>query len=257
MSINWFTVVAQLINFLILVWLLKRFLYKPILNAVKEREKKITDQIEDAEKKEMLAEKESMEFRKKNEEFDQQKSAMMNKAVSEIADERQKLLDDARSEANALREKLKTAAVAEQERYFHEISQKTQSKIFDIIKKTLKELADSDLEQRIVKIFIQKLKSLDENEKAKVLSSGANAQLIVKSAFELTKTQKEEISESIHQLTGKPAEVHFELSDYLISGIELNVRGYKLAWNISEYLSSLEAFIKKISQDNTESATVK
>ena len=40
MEINWFTVIAQVINFLILVWLLKRFLYKPVLNAIAEREKK-------------------------------------------------------------------------------------------------------------------------------------------------------------------------------------------------------------------------
>ena len=41
MPIDWFTVVAQAINFLILVWLLKRFLYKPILHAIDEREKGI------------------------------------------------------------------------------------------------------------------------------------------------------------------------------------------------------------------------
>jgi len=38
MLIDWFTVVAQVINFLILVWLMKRFLYKPILNAIAARE---------------------------------------------------------------------------------------------------------------------------------------------------------------------------------------------------------------------------
>ena len=38
MRINRFTVFAQAINFLILVWLLKRFLYKPILHAIDERE---------------------------------------------------------------------------------------------------------------------------------------------------------------------------------------------------------------------------
>ncbi|NLX99005.1 MAG: hypothetical protein GXY83_22905 [Rhodopirellula sp.] len=34
MPIDWFTVAAQVVNFLILVWLLKRFLYKPILHAI-------------------------------------------------------------------------------------------------------------------------------------------------------------------------------------------------------------------------------
>ena len=45
MQIDWFTVAAQTINFLVLMWLLKRFLYKPILNAIAAREKNIADQL--------------------------------------------------------------------------------------------------------------------------------------------------------------------------------------------------------------------
>ena len=57
MLINWFTVCAQAINFLILVWLLKRFLYKPILHAIDEREKGIATQLADAEAKKAEAQK--------------------------------------------------------------------------------------------------------------------------------------------------------------------------------------------------------
>ena len=60
MKINWFTVIAQVINFLMLVWLLKKFLYKPILDAVNEREKKITDQLKDADDKKLLLKKNRM-----------------------------------------------------------------------------------------------------------------------------------------------------------------------------------------------------
>jgi F-type H+-transporting ATPase subunit b len=48
MLIDWFTVVAQVLNFLILVWLLKRFLYRPILNAIDVREKRIAAEVADA-----------------------------------------------------------------------------------------------------------------------------------------------------------------------------------------------------------------
>ncbi len=49
MLINWFTVLAQIVNFLILVYLLKRFLYGPIIRAMQEREKKIARRLQDAE----------------------------------------------------------------------------------------------------------------------------------------------------------------------------------------------------------------
>src|SRR5450432_81249 len=102
MKIDWFTVIAQVINFLILVWLLKRFLYKPILNAIAEREKKITDQLKDADAKKADAKKEQDEFRKKNEEFDQQKKELMDKAVADSNAERGRLLEGAKNEANTV-----------------------------------------------------------------------------------------------------------------------------------------------------------
>ena len=67
MLINWFTVVAQAINFLILVWLLKRFLYKPILHAIDEREKGIATQLAEAEAKKAEAQKDRDDFQHKNE----------------------------------------------------------------------------------------------------------------------------------------------------------------------------------------------
>ncbi len=67
MLIDWFTVIAQVANFLILVWLLKRFLYHPILNAIDAREKRIAKQLSDADAKMTEAQKERDEFNRKNE----------------------------------------------------------------------------------------------------------------------------------------------------------------------------------------------
>ena len=48
MLIDWFTVGAQALNFLILVWLMKRFLYKPILDAIDAREDRVAAELADA-----------------------------------------------------------------------------------------------------------------------------------------------------------------------------------------------------------------
>src|SRR5580704_2922901 len=102
MLIDWFTVGAQALNFLILVWLLKHFLYKPILNAIDAREKLIAGKLTDADAKETEAQKERDEFQKKNEEFDQQRSALLSKATDEAKAERKRLLDEARKAADVL-----------------------------------------------------------------------------------------------------------------------------------------------------------
>ena len=106
---TWFTVVAQAINFLILVWLLKRFLYKPILHAIDEREKGIAAQLAEAEAQKAEAQQERDDFQHKNEAFDQARAALLKKAEDEAKAERQRLLEGARKDADALRAKREDA----------------------------------------------------------------------------------------------------------------------------------------------------
>ena len=101
MLIDWFTVCAQALNFLILVWLMKRFLYTPNLRALDAREKRIAAELADADAKKAEAQKDRDEFQHKNEEFDQQRAALLSQATSEAKTERQRLLEEARQAADA------------------------------------------------------------------------------------------------------------------------------------------------------------
>src|ERR1700684_4177373 len=101
MLIDWFTVCAQALNFLILVWLMKRFLYKPILHAIDVREKRIAAELADADKKKTEAQKESDEYKKKNEEFDEQRAGLLSQATQDAQNERERLLSGARKAAAA------------------------------------------------------------------------------------------------------------------------------------------------------------
>ena len=96
MLIDWFTVVAQAVNFIILVWLLKHFLYKPILDAIDAREKRIEMELAAADAKKAEALKERDTFLRKNEAFDEQRAALLSAAETEANVERRRLLDEAR-----------------------------------------------------------------------------------------------------------------------------------------------------------------
>ena len=158
MPIDWFTVVAQAINFLILVWLLKRFLYKPILHAIDEREKGIAAQLAEAEAKKAEAQKERDDFQHKNEAFDQERAALLKKATDEAKAERQRLLDEARKDADSLRAKRQEALRNEQRNLSQEIIRWTQKEVFAIARKTLADLATTSLEERMGEVFVQRLR---------------------------------------------------------------------------------------------------
>ena len=105
MEINWFTVIAQIVNFLILVWLLKRFLYQPVLKAIDERQKKVASRLEDAAQSKAEALKDRELYRKKNETFDQERASKMIKVREEVEVEKERLFEKVRKESTVLSSK--------------------------------------------------------------------------------------------------------------------------------------------------------
>jgi F-type H+-transporting ATPase subunit b len=258
MSVNWFTVIAQVLNFLILVWLLKRYLYKPILKAIDERETKIKSQIEDAEKKEADAKKEREEFAKKNEDFEKQKKELMDKALEEIKTKRESLLDTAKKDAEELRVKLEALIKDDQQHLGDEISRRAKTEIFSIAEKMMKELADTSLEDKIVTVFVERLKNLDEEENKKIVDAFkvSKGDVIIQSAFELQPTQQTEIETVLNKIVSEKLSFQFKTEPELISGIELNANGYKVSWSISEYLSSVKKSIDEVINSKTKTVSV-
>src|ERR1035438_4841438 len=166
MLIDWFTVAAQALNFLILVWMMKRFLYKPILNAIDAREKLVAAELADAAGKKAEAQKDRDEFKKKNEEFDQQRAALLSKATDEAKAERQRLLDEAAKAADALSAKRQETLINDAHNLNQAISRRTQQEVFAIARKALTDLATTSLEERLGEVFTRRLREMDGKAKA-------------------------------------------------------------------------------------------
>ncbi len=254
MLIDWFTVIAQVINFLILVWLLKRFLYRPILNAIDAREKRIAAKIADADAKETEAQKQREEYQQKNEVFDQQRNAHMNEVLEAAKAERAQLLDAARQESEDLRGRLQQALRNEQHSLNEELSRRAREEVFAIARKTLSDLAGTSLEQRMTEIFLDRLRELNtaqitELKSAFKISSDA---LLVRTAFKLSAQQSAAIETVIAEILGKQKPVEFIIVPDLVSGIEISCNGRKIAWSIADYLGSLAKSVDDLLKNKSE-----
>jgi F-type H+-transporting ATPase subunit b len=248
MLIDWFTVGAQALNFIILVWLLKRFLYKPILNAVDAREVRIAAELADADAKKVEAQKERDEFRHKNEEFNQQRTALLSKATGEANAERQRLLDDARRAADALSAKRQDALRSDAINLNQAIRRRTQQEVFAIARKALMDLATTSLEERMSEVFTQRLRSMDGKAKdglAEALRT-ASGPVVVRSAFDLPEAQRASIQKALNETFSADILVRFEAVPDVVSGIELTTKGQKIAWSIADYLASLENGVSEL-----------
>jgi F-type H+-transporting ATPase subunit b len=248
MLIDWFTVGAQLLNFLILVWLLKRFLYRPILDTIDAREKRIAAELADADAKKAEARQERDEFQHKNEAFEQQRAALLSSATDEAKAERQRLLDEARQAVDALSARRQETLRNEAHHLNHAISLQVRQEVFAIARKALTDLATTGLEERMGEVFMRRLQALDGQAKegfAKALKMSSEPAL-VRSAFDLPAEQREAIQNTLNEIFSAEIHIQFKTSPELVSGIELSTDGQKVAWSIADYLASLEKSVSEL-----------
>jgi F-type H+-transporting ATPase subunit b len=256
MLIDWFTVGAQALNFLILVWLMKHFLYQPILHAIDTREKKIAAELADADAKRAQAQKDRDEFQHKNEAFDQQRAALLAKATAEANTERQRLLDAARKAADALSAKRQESLRRDAQSLNQAIARRTQTEVFAIARKALTDLATTSLEERMGEVFTRRLREMDPKAKETLGAALKTAPepAVVRSAFALPAEERAKIQNAVNETFSADIHLRFEIAPDHISGIELTANGQKVAWSIADYLTSLEKGVGELlkQQDKPE-----
>ena len=256
MPIDWFTVVAQVINFLILVWLMKRFLYQPILDAIDAREKRIASELADADAKRAEAQQERDEFQRKNKEFEHQRSALLGQASDAAKAESQRLLGEARQAADALRTRQMQTLSHDAHSLNDAISLRTQQEVFAIARKALADLATTSLEERMAEVFTRRLRALDSQARegfAKALKTSSKPAR-VRSTFDLPAEQRAVIQNALNETFSAEIHVNFETAPDLVSGIELTTDGQKMAWSIADYLASLEKGVSELLKTHAKPA---
>lgn len=242
MLIDWFTVGAQVLNFLVLIWLLKRFLYQPILDAIDAREQRIARELAQADAQKAEAQQAHATFMQKNLAFDQERAALLQEATQAAQAERQRLLEAARQEAKALSAKYQDSLQNEAKALHQVLQLRTQQEVFAIARKALSDMANAPLEEQMVAVFMARLQALSDADQQALRASfqSATAPLILRSTFALPPSLQTPLATRIQELLSTQAAIRFETAPELVCGIELCSEGYKVAWSIAEYLQALE-----------------
>ena len=254
MLIDWFTVAAQILNFLILVFLLKHFLYDRIIGAMDERERKIRGRLEDAEEKKREREEEAETYRRKNRELEDKRKEILDAARDEAEEKRKELVRQARENVESLRTQWRESLQREQESFLGELKELAGQQFLDISRRALRDLADSDVEDRVVRVFLDRVEDLGGEDRKKLAEAlkGDGSSATVRSAFELSPAQRGKITKALHEQVSENLEMEYETVPEMLPGIEIKGGGRKLAWNLGEYLKGLEERTRNILEQGAE-----
>jgi F-type H+-transporting ATPase subunit b len=172
--------------------------------------------------------------------------------------QREQLLVDAHQSAEAISKKNTESMQLARKTLEEVIARQTQEQVFAIARKTLRDLADTSLEERIIQAFSRQLQNMHGSTKKNLSDSlkKSSESVLVRSAFELHAEQQDAIRQSVKEISASDTPVRFEVAPNAIAGIELTSNGRRIAWSIDEYLISLQKSFSEVTNLDTKALEV-
>ena len=238
MEFDWTTFTLEIINFLILVWILKRFLYHPILGIIAKRRDGIEKTLADAKR----IEAEASEIRRQNErhlaEWGEEKNAAQARLREELAAERERLMAELETAVTAERERRRVLDERHQSDFKRAAEEQGIEQGAAFSARLLSRLATPELEARLYALLLEDLRSLSAEDKRAVADAAATPglQLKVQSAFALDAAQRAELNHALSEVAGKTLPVEYIENPELVAGFQVNIGPWILHANLRDEL---------------------
>jgi F-type H+-transporting ATPase subunit b len=240
MAIDAFTLIAQIVNFAVLLLLLRQFLFRPIQRVMAEREQRIAAAHEDAERARTDAEAQAAELRRERADLETHRRERLAEVEREVERARTVRLAEVRAEADAAR----AAWQADLDRQHTEVEDALRrgaaTVLADALRRGWRELADEDLEARALVTFARRLRELDGATLAALADAAASGAVVVTTAFDPTAPQREALATALKEALGAPVEPAFERDPGLLAGVTLRAGDLRVGWSVRAHVDELE-----------------
>ena len=242
MLIDWFTVIAQIVNFLVLVALMKRYLWKPLLRGIDDRENRIATSLADAERRSADAAERVRVLEAEKADLEQRCSMVLTEAKQSAEARRLQLLEQARAGIRALEKKWVDEIERQRTLFFDELRRHATAEILAITRTALHDLAGADLQTGALRVFLNRLQTLDPV----LMKPMAAGDISVFTPSELSQQARREIASAVEARLGAAVPIRFETSESLAWGVDMRGSGLRVGWTSDTYLDALEQKVREV-----------
>jgi F-type H+-transporting ATPase subunit b len=246
-ELNWSTFLLEILNFLVLVWILKRFLYKPVLAVIARRRADIEKQLADARTLHADAEALEARYQARLGAWEQEREQARERLAGDIEAERARRLDALAAELAREREKAAAAQARREADAQLKAETTALAQAASFAARLLDQVAGPELEDRLLERVLEDLSQLPAQRVA-ALRNGSGGQAaataVVTSAYPLADARRRQLEQALATLTGVNAPVQFERDPGLLAGVRIAVGAWVLSGNLRDELSSLAEFAR-------------
>ncbi len=248
MEIDLVTLIAQIINLLILLFLLRKFLYLPVLKAVEARQKAVADELQAAEEAQKHAQITIKACEKQTQKLEAQKQEILQKAHQEADDLSAELTAQAQQEYVAAQKQWQRRMAAEQDSFVHTMQKAVSLQFNRFAQKALKQIADVDINDLAVDCLLKQLDNLSPEQQAEYAADFHSKKRIeIQSAAVLSEKNQKKLEKYLRekwQLLPQ-TQIIFTVNDELICGLSLMAEEQLISWNLEEYMRQFGQNLKQ------------
>ena len=238
MELNWSTFVLEIINFLILVWILKRFLYKPVLDVIARRRAGIEQTLAEAKTLHANAKALQDQYEHRLQDWEQEKQQARDSLQTDIEMERTRLMEELRKSLDQAQEK---ARVSEQRRLQLSINKAEETALTQgaqFATRLLTSAVGPELEDRLLTLLKDDLGRLSPERLTQLRANLGEppSEIRISSAYPLSSTQRQTLEQALNNLTQLNVPFHYEQDGALLAGLHISIGAWVLGINVRDEL---------------------
>ncbi len=219
MHLDWWTLGLQTVNVLVLLWILSRFLFRPIANIVAERQAAASAEFQRAKDAHAQAEAEREAAKAATKEIASRRAQILSRAEDEAKVQRRNLLEAARSEAEAAREATQAELERMREAEQQALSDAAGNLATDIAARLLERLPEDARIVGFIDGLATAVADLPDTTRENI---GASGPLPLRAARELTENEVALLTSRLSEVIGHPVKLVVDTDPSLIAGLELD-----------------------------------
>ncbi len=240
-ALDWTTFALEIVNFLVLLWLLRRFLYRPLSAAIARRRAQIEQTLREGREAKAQAEALERQYQGRLEAWEREKAGARAAFARDLDQERARRLSELATAMDHERVRREAAAARDAEQRRREMEHLALHQGSAFAARLVSRLAGPELEAKIVDLAISQLPRLS-GESRGALHAAANrsgsGSIVVKSAFPLAESQREQLAHALAEAAGAQLSCSFASDPDLVAGVRIELGAWVLAANLRDELSA-------------------
>ncbi|RMA97238.1 F0F1 ATP synthase subunit delta [Hydrogenothermus marinus] len=246
MKFDLLTYLFEIINFFILLWILKKLLYKPVISVLKKRKEYIDTKIREAEEAQAKVEKLKQEYEKLLQDIENIKKAKLAEITKQVEEEKEKLYKQMKAELDAEREKFLESLQIEKKEVINEIKEFIINYSLQFVSKILVKVSDENLHKNLFKLALEAIENLPDEDKKSISEELKHQKFIlIETAYPLTEEEKNKLKDLIKKEFGIEVSIKEEEKKDLIAGVSIHIGSKLIDLSLEGQLSVFQNIMRK------------